>query len=90
MKRKPAHQAAHFVEDEPLMNDLVAVLQKHCGQQVNGMLSVEATPAISALSVLLIQLIAPFPDRDREEMFGAIQRAAATASARAKQPMGSA
>lgn len=90
MKRKPAHQAAHFVQDDPLMNDLVAVLKKHCGQQVNGMLSVEATPAIAALATLVIQLTAPFPDRDREEMFAAMSKAAADASARAKQPMGSA
>lgn len=90
MDRELAHQAAHFVKDDPLMNDLVAVLQKHCGQQGNGMLSIEATPAMGALSVLLIQLLAPFPDRDREQMIEALGQAAANASSRAKQPMGSA
>lgn len=83
--RKPAYLAAAYMPMDALTSEIADLLQKRCGEQVHGMLSVDSDKALLAMIPLVVQLLAPRKDhaelialiRDGvAEMQGKIARAA--------------
>jgi hypothetical protein len=65
-----------FGGDDPLINDLVDVLNKHAATEVAGIMTIDAIKVLAALGILSVHVLAGIPDEHREakikEYFDAI------------------
>lgn len=64
MTRAPAYQTAHVMESSPLSDAFIEAMETHCGERINGMLSVDSSKALADLIPLVITLLAPRSDHE--------------------------
>lgn len=73
----PDHVAMHSVSDEdPLELAIFELLREHCGEEVGGAKSINASRALLTLLKVAAQLLAPYPDKRRAEWISAFRSGA--------------
>ena len=66
--KTPVTQAVHVLNEASALDGaLIDALEKHAGEMVNGMMSVDQHKAMPALANLLIQMLATWPDGLRQK-----------------------
>lgn len=80
----PDAMSAHQIED-PAQVELFELLQKHCGEEIGGVISIDSDRAVLLLFTSAAQLMAQWSRRRRESLLKEFSKATDNLSARIKQ-----